>query len=127
MNAIVYGKGAKEREAYLTATACMHLKEYLAARTDDNEALFVSLKAPHKRLTVAGVEEVLRRLGKETGIEKVHPHRFRRTMATNILNKGMPIEEVKEVLGHAKLDTTLIYCQINKESVQHHHKKYMSA
>lgn len=127
MNAIVYGKGAKEREAYLTATACMHLKEYLAVRTDDNEALFVSLKAPHKRLTVAGVEEILRRLGKETGIEKVHPHRFRRTMATNILNKGMPIEEVKEVLGHAKLDTTLIYCQINKESVQHHHKKYMSA
>ncbi len=127
MNAVVYGKGAKERETYLTATACMHLKEYLAARTDDNEALFVSLKAPHKRLTVAGVEEVLRRLGKETGIEKVHPHRFRRTMATNILNKGMPIEEVKEVLGHAKLDTTLIYCQINKENVQHHHRKYMSA
>lgn len=127
MNAIVYGKGAKEREAYLTATACMHLRDYLTTRTDDNEALFVSLKAPHKRLTVAGMEEILRRLGKETGIEKVHPHRFRRTMATNILNKGMPIEEVKEVLGHAKLDTTLIYCQISKENVQHHHKKYMSA
>lgn len=127
MNAIVYGKGAKEREAYLTATACMHLRDYLTTRTDDNEALFVSLKTPHKRLTVAGVEEILRRLGKETGIEKVHPHRFRRTMATNILNKGMPIEEVKEVLGHAKLDTTLIYCQISKENVQHHHKKYMSA
>lgn len=127
MNVVVYGKGAKERETYLTAAACMHLKEYIQTRTDDNEALFVSLKEPHKRLTVAGIEEILRRLGKETGIEKVHPHRFRRTMATNILNKGMPIEEVKEVLGHSKLDTTLIYCQISKENVRHHHRKYMSA
>lgn len=127
MDAVVYGKGAKERDTYLTAAACMHLKEYLASRTDDNEALFVSLRSPHERLTVSGVEEILRRLGKETGIEKVHPHRFRRTMATNILNKGMPIEEVKEILGHVKLDTTLIYCQINKENVKHHHKKYMSA
>ncbi|NBJ95639.1 site-specific tyrosine recombinase/integron integrase [Parablautia muri] len=127
MDAVVYGKGAKERETYLNAAACMHLKEYLNTRTDGNEALFVSLKAPHDRLTVSGVEEILRRLGKATGIEKVHPHRFRRTMATNILNKGMPIEEVKEILGHAKLDTTLIYCQVNKENVKHHHRKYMSA
>ena len=127
MRAIVYGKGAKERETYLTEASCMHLKEYLDTRTDGNEALFVSLKAPHERLTVSGVEEILRRLGRSTGIEKVHPHRFRRTMATNILNKGMPIEEVKEILGHTKLDTTLIYCQISKENVRHHHKKYMSA
>lgn len=127
MDAVVYGKGAKERETYLTAAACMHLKEYLDSRIDSNEALFVSLRSPHERLTVSGVEAILRRLGKETGIEKVHPHRFRRTMATNILNKGMPIEEVKEILGHVKLDTTLIYCQINKENVKHHHRKYMSA
>lgn len=127
MRAVVYGKGAKEREAYLTAAASMHLKEYLDTRTDNNEALFVSLKQPHERLSVAGVEEILRRLGRETGIEKVHPHRFRRTMATNILHKGMPIEEVKEVLGHVKLDTTLIYCQVSRENVRHHHKKYMSA
>ncbi len=127
MDAVVYGKGAKERETYLNAAACMHLKEYLNSRTDENEALFVSLKEPHNRLTVSGVEEILRKLGKATGIEKVHPHRFRRTMATNILNKGMPIEEVKEILGHAKLDTTLIYCQVNKENVKHHHRKYMSA
>ena len=124
---VVYGKGAKERETYLTEASCMHLKEYLDTRTDGNEALFVSLKAPHERLTVSGVEEILRRLGRSTGIEKVHPHRFRRTMATNILNKGMPIEEVKEILGHTKLDTTLIYCQISKENVRHHHKKYKSA
>lgn len=127
MDVIVYGKGAKERETYLTAASCMHLKEYLESRTDDNEALFVSLKAPHKRLTVSGVEEILRKLGRQTGIEKVHPHRFRRTMATNILNKGMPIEEVKEILGHVKLDTTMIYCQISRENVRHSHRKYMSA
>lgn len=127
MRAIVYGKGAKERETYLTAAACMHLKEYLDSRTDGNEALFVGMKAPHERLTVSGVEEILRKLGKRTGISKVHPHRFRRTMATNILNKGMPIEEVKEILGHVKLDTTMIYCQVNKENVRHNHKKYMSA
>lgn len=127
MRAVVYGKGAKERETYLTAAACMHLKEYLYSRTDDNEALFVGMKAPHERLTVSGVEEILRKLGKRTGISKVHPHRFRRTMATNILNKGMPIEEVKEILGHVKLDTTMIYCQVNKENVRHNHRKYMSA
>lgn len=127
MRAVVYGKGAKERETYLTAAACMHLKEYIDSRSDGNEALFVSLKAPHERLTVSGVEEILRKLGKSTGISKVHPHRFRRTMATNILNKGMPIEEVKEILGHVKLDTTMIYCQVNKENVRHNHRKYMSA
>lgn len=127
MKLVVYGKGAKEREVYLTAAACMHLREYLNSRTDNNEALFVSLRIPHERLTVSGIEEILRRMGKSTGIEKVHPHRFRRTMATNILNKGMPIEEVKEILGHVKLDTTMIYCQINKENVRHHHRKYMSA
>lgn len=127
MRVVVYGKGAKERETYLTAAACMHLKEYLDSRADDNEALFVSLREPHERLTVSGVEELLRKLGKSTGISKVHPHRFRRTMATNILNKGMPIEEVREILGHVKLDTTMIYCQVNKENVRHNHKKYMSA
>ena len=127
MKMVVYGKGAKERETYLTASACMHLKDYLDSRTDNDGALFVSLKAPHERLTVSGVEEILRKLGRRTGISKVHPHRFRRTMATNILNKGMPIEEVKEILGHVKLDTTLIYCQVRKENVRHNHKKYMSA
>ena len=127
MDVIVYGKGSKERETYLTAASCMHLKEYLDSRTDDNEALFVSIKEPHERLTVSGVEEILRRIGRKTGIKKVHPHRFRRTMATNILNKGMPIEEVKELLGHVKLDTTMIYCQISKENVRHSHRKFMSA
>ena len=114
-NVIVYGKGSKERETYLTATSCMHLKAYLDSRQDANEALFVSNKKPYERLTVAGVEGILKKLGKSAGVEKVHPHRFRRTMATNALKKGMPLEEVKELLGHTKLDTTMIYCTVNKE------------
>lgn len=126
-NVVVYGKGSKERETYLNATSCMHLKQYLKGRQDNNDALFVSLKAPHERLTVSGVEDILRKLGKQTGVEKVHPHRFRRTMATNMLRKGMPVEEVKELLGHTKLDTTMIYCNVSRDNVKHSHLKFMGA
>ena len=133
-SAIVYGKGNKEREVYLTPIACSYLKEYLDARKDNNDAndaLFVSSRFPYKRLSVAGVERILKKLGENAGVENVHPHRFRRTMATNILNKGMPIEEVieevKELLGHSKLDTTMIYCTVNKENVKHTHQRLMSA
>lgn len=126
-SAIVYGKGSKEREVYLTATACLHLKEYLNTRTDDNEALFVTTRKPYKRLTVSGLEHILKNLGKIAGVEKCHPHRFRRTMATNVLRKGAPLEEVKELLGHTKLDTTMIYCSINRENVKHTHQRLMSA
>jgi site-specific recombinase XerD len=124
---IVYGKGSKERETYLTATSCLHLKAYLDSRADGNEALFVSAKSPHERITVAGVEKILKKLGEAAGVEKVHPHRFRRTMATNVLRKGMPLEEVKELLGHTKLDTTMIYCTVSKENVKHSHQRLMSA
>lgn len=124
---VVYGKGGKERETYITLVSCYHLKEYLGSRTDENEALFVSIKAPHQRLTTAGIEDILRRIERKTGIEKVHPHRFRRTMATNVLKKGMPLEEVSELLGHTKLDTTMIYCTVSRENVKHSHQKYMSA
>lgn len=124
---IVYGKGSKERETYLNATACMYLKRYLAQRKDDNPALFVSNRSPHDRLSAQGVEKMLRRLGIECKVEKVHPHRFRRTLATNVLRKGMPLEEVKELLGHVKIDTTMIYCTINKENVRYSHQKYMCA
>ena len=126
-NVVVYGKGSKERETYLTATSCLHLKAYLDSRDDDNEALFVSARAPHARLTVAGVEKILHRVGKDAGVAKVHPHRFRRTMATNVLKKGMPLEEVKELLGHTKLDTTMIYCTVSRDNVKHSHQKHMSA
>ena len=126
MEMTVIGKGNKERTVYLTMVAGMHLKEYLKTRNDKNEALFVGLKYPYNRLKKCGIEEILRKLGKMCNIEKVHPHRFRRTMATNALNKGMSIEEVKEILGHTKIDTTMIYCQVSKENVRHSHRKYMS-
>lgn len=123
---VVLGKGNKERETYLTPTACMHLQEYLNSRKDDNDALFVSERGV-KRLTVAGVENILKRIGKDANVENVHPHRFRRTMATNVLRKGAALEEVKELLGHTKLDTTMIYCTISRENVKHTHQRLMSA
>lgn len=124
---IVYGKGAKERETYLTATSCMYLKTYINNRTDKNAALFVSLRSPNNRLTVAGIGNILKRIGKTAEIKDVHPHKFRRTTATNLLKKGMPLEEVRELLGHKKLDTTMIYCCINRENVKHSHQKFMGA
>ncbi len=126
-NAIVYGKGNKEREVYLTATATLYLKEYLENRTDDNDALFVSSRKPYNRLTIAGLERIIRNLGKSIGIDNCHPHRFRRTMATNVLRKGASLEDVKELLGHTKLDTTMIYCTISKDNLKYTHQKLMSA
>lgn len=124
---IVLGKGSKEREVYLTATAVLYLKEYLNNRTDTNEALFVTTRKPYNRLTVAGLEHIIKNLGKSAGVEHCHPHRFRRTMATNVLKKGAPLEDVKELLGHTKLDTTMIYCSVNRENVKHTHQRLMSA
>lgn len=125
--AIVFGKGNKEREVYLTATAILHLKKYLNSRNDDNDALFVGIRKPNKRLSVAGLEHIIKDLGKSAGVENCHPHRFRRTMATNVLKKGAPLEEVKELLGHSKLDTTMIYCSISRDNVKYTHQRLMSA
>ena len=124
---IVYGKGAKEREVYLTPISSMYLTAYLCQRKDDNPALFVAEKKPYNRLTPAGVEQLLRSIGRKAGVEKVHPHRFRRTMATNLLSKGMPIEEVREILGHVKLETTLLYTTINKVNVKSDFRRFMAA
>lgn len=122
---IVYGKGSKERKTYLTDSAKFYLKRYLDERKARNqEPLFVTLDYPHNRLTVAGVQHMLRQLGQRSGVDNVHPHRFRRTIATDLLNRGMPIEQVKEFLGHEKLDTTMIYCTVKTESVQAFHRKY---
>lgn len=124
---IVYGKGSKERKTYLTDSAKFYLKRYLRTRRQENlveQPLFVTLDAPHDRLSVAGVQYMLRNLGKKTGVSNVHPHRFRRTIATDLLNRGMPIEQVKEFLGHEKLDTTMIYCTVREENVQASHRKY---
>lgn len=124
---MVLGKGNKEREVYLNAKAHLHLKQYLADRTDSNPALFVSMKAPHERLTRSGIEYILAGLGTAAGVDNVHPHRFRRTAATDLLRMGMPIEQVQELLGHVKIETTRIYCTVTKEQVRASHRKYMAA
>lgn len=123
--AIVFGKGAKEREVYFNVKAQLALKKYLENRNDTNEALFVGLQSPYNRLKVSTYEKILRELGDRCGVH-CHPHRFRRTCATILLNKGMPIQEVSKVLGHAKLETTLIYCEISQQSVAANHRKYMN-
>lgn len=124
---IVYGKGSKERKTYLTDGAKFYLRRYLQMRQQDgleDQPLFVTLDQPHDRLTVAGVQYMLRQLGRRAGVKNTHPHRFRRTIATDLLARGMKIEEVKEFLGHEKLDTTMIYCTIKEENVQASHRKY---
>ena len=121
---IVFGKGNKEREVYFNARTKIHLKCYLEQRTDNNPALFVSLSSPHSRLTISGVENRLRQLGKRANIIKVHPHKFRRTLATMAIDKGMPIEQVQKLLGHVKIDTTLHYAMVNQTNVKNSHKKY---
>ncbi|MGC4234931.1 MAG: tyrosine-type recombinase/integrase [Niabella sp.] len=123
---IVTGKGNKQREVYFDARTKLHLKQYLAARKDSNEALFVSLAQPHKRLAIGGIEMALRKLGVKTKINKVHPHKFRRTLATMAIDKGMPIEQVQKLLGHVKIDTTLNYAQVQQTNVKISHRKFIS-
>lgn len=124
---IVYGKGGKERRVYLNERTHMYLKEYLQSRTDDNPALFASVRLPYERMTKAGVEDAIRRIGRKAGVKKAHPHRFRRTSITNAINRGMPMQEAMIFAGHAKPETTMRYCTVDHESVQYHHKKYLSA
>lgn len=123
---LVIGKGSKERRVYLNDRSNMYLREYLQSRTDDNPALFVSQKSPYRRLSKTGIEDIIRRIGKLAGVSEAYPHRFRRTAATNALNRGMPVQEVAQMLGHEKLETTMIYCTIDQAMVQHHHKIYLS-
>lgn len=124
---IVYGKGSKERRVYINDRTNMYLREYLQSRTDLEPALFVSVKKPHDRLTKAGIEDIVRRIGRAAGVNKAHPHRFRRTALTNALNRGMPLQEAMILAGHAKPETTMRYCTVDQEAVQYHHKKYLSA
>lgn len=123
---VVLGKGSKERIVYFDARTKLHLQNYLNSRTDDNEALFVSLLEPHNRLEIAGVEIMLRKLGRSLEINKVHPHKFRRTLATRAIDKGMPIEQVQKLLGHQKIDTTMEYAIVDQQNVKNSHKKYLS-
>lgn len=122
---IVFGKGDKERIVYFDARTKIHLKNYLDSRLDNNPALFVSLRLPYERLKVGGVEARLRKLGNELGIKKVHPHKFRRTLATTAIDKGMPIEQLQHLLGHQKIDTTMQYAMVKQSNVKIAHRKYI--
>ena len=122
---IVFGKGDKERVVYFDARTKIHLQNYLSSRTDDNPALFVSLQKPHKRLQISGVEVRLRQYGRRLGIPKVHPHKFRRTLATVAIDKGMPIEQLQQLLGHRRIDTTLQYAMVKQSNVKIAHRKYI--
>ena len=124
---IVYGKGAKERRVYFDAETKIHLQNYLTSRTDQNEALFVSLLKPHRRIKINGVEIRIRELGRDLGINEVYPHKFRRTMATRAIDKGMPIEQVQKLLGHKQIDTTMRYAIVNQTNVKNSYKKYIGS
>lgn len=122
---VVLGKGNKERVVYFDARTKIHLQNYLDSRSDSNSALFVGLRAPHNRLSIGGVESTLRELGQVLSIPKVHPHKFRRTLATTAIDKGMPIEQVQQLLGHQKIDTTLHYAMVKQQNVKQAHRKYI--
>ena len=122
---IVFGKGSKERRVYFDARAKIHLQRYLATRSDNNPALFVTLLKPHNRLQISGVEIRLRELGRKLNISKVHPHKFRRTLATMAIDKGMPVEQVQQLLGHSKIDTTMQYAMVNQNNVKISHRRYI--
>ena len=123
---IVLGKGNSEREVYFSAKSKMYIEKYLETRTDDNEALFVSLIKPYNRLGISGIEITIRNLGRKSNINKVHPHKFRRTMATMAIDKGMPIEQVQKLLGHLKIDTIMEYAMVNQNNVKNSHRKYVN-
>ena len=122
---VVFGKGDKERMVYFDARTKLHLQAYLESRSDDNPALIVSLKSPFTRLSIGGVETRLRELGRHLGVSKVHPHKFRRTLATMAIDKGMPIEQLQQLLGHKRIDTTLQYAMVKQSNVKLAHRKYI--
>ena len=123
---IVFGKGDKERRVYFDAKAKLHLQQYINSRNDANPALFVTLDAPHERLKISGVEIRLRELGRRLSIGRIHPHKFRRTMATRAIDKGMPIEQVQKVLGHSQIDTTMHYAIVNQNNVKASHRRFIA-
>lgn len=123
---VVFGKGDKERRVYFDAKAKLHLQKYLELRKDDNPALFVTLDAPFDRLKISGVEIRIRELGRSINLEKIHPHKFRRTMATRAIDKGMPIEQVQKILGHSQIDTTMEYAMVNQNNVKTAHRKFVA-
>lgn len=123
---VVFGKGGKERKVYFDAKTKINLQNYIKSRCDDSPALFVSLNAPYERLKISGVEIRLRELGRRLNMERIHPHKFRRTMATRAIDKGMPIEQVQRILGHSQIDTTMQYAMVNQSNVKNSHRRYIS-
>lgn len=123
---IVFGKGDKERRVYFDAKTKIHLKQYLNSRKDHNPALFVTLNAPYDRLKISGVEIRIRCLGRKLNLNKIHPHKFRRTMATRAIDKGMPIEQVQKILGHSQIDTTMDYAIVNQANVKNSHRRFIA-
>ena len=122
---VVFGKGDKERVVYFDARTKIHLRNYINSRTEENPALFVTLRSPFERIKIGGIETRLRKMGKELEIEKVHPHKFRRTLATMAIDKGMPIEQLQQLLGHKRIDTTLQYAMVKQSNVKQAHRKYI--
>ena len=122
---VVFGKGDKERVVYFDARTKIHLQNYIASRSDDDPALFVTLRSPHTRIKISGIESRLREMGRALEIEKVHPHKFRRTLATMAIDKGMPIEQLQQLLGHKRIDTTLQYAMVKQSNVKQAHRKYI--
>lgn len=122
---VVFGKGDKERVVYFDARSKLHLQEYLKGRSDDNPALFVTLRSPYERIQIGGIEYRLREMGRRLNIHKVHPHKFRRTLATMAIDKGMPIEQLQHLLGHQRIDTTLQYAMVKQSNVKMAHRKYI--
>lgn len=123
---IVLGKGNKQREVYFDAKTKIHLQEYIDKRKDNNEALFVSIRKPYQRLSISGIELIVRNLGIDSNISNVHPHKFRRTLATMAIDKGMPVEQVQKLLGHVKIETTMHYAMVNQNNVKMSHRKYIA-
>lgn len=122
---VVFGKGDKERIVYFDARTKIHLQNYIDSRKDENPALFVTLRSPHERIKIGGIESRLREMGRQLDIEKVHPHKFRRTLATMAIDKGMPIEQLQQILGHKRIDTTLQYAMVKQSNVKLAHRKYI--
>lgn len=122
---LVTGKGNKQRSVYFDARAKLHLQAYLQGRTDKNPALFVSLNCSAERITIGGIETRLRNIGRAVGLDRVHPHKFRRTLATHAIDKGMPIEQVQKLLGHEKIETTMHYAMVDQNNVKAAHRRYL--
>jgi len=123
---VVFGKGDKERRVYFDAKAKLHLQDYLKTRSDSNPALFITLDSPYARLKISGVEIRIRKLGRSLNLNKIHPHKFRRTMATRAIDKGMPIEQVQKILGHSQIDTTMKYAIVNQNNVKSSHQRFIA-